>query len=66
MAEMAYVTSEMCQGFERPENRDERKRGRPRFRTDIVLSLLNGVSYRHGDKKQSRRLGCKIRVPFEK
>jgi cytochrome P450 len=43
MTEMAYATARMCQVFERIENRDEGKRGGTGFRTDIVLSPLNGV-----------------------
>jgi cytochrome P450 len=42
MTEMAYATARMCQVFERIENRNGKTRGMG-FRTDIVLSPLNGV-----------------------
>jgi cytochrome P450 len=43
LTEMAYATARMCQVFERLEERSGLKRGQVGYRSDIVLSPLNGV-----------------------
>jgi cytochrome P450 len=43
LTEMAYATSRMCQMYERIEDRSGLKRSEVQYRTDIILSSVNGV-----------------------